>query len=238
MTRVKYDGNKVHLAWQVMRPRAAEPDEYSLCNGETPHVDLTVALQDLCRVVCEWVELEEDKAAVMTIRGVSLSWKNDEARGWIMGAGITALVTLSTCNSPLVINTPHLPREPWVEDDEECPILEAHWADAIEAVLIEAERYIDGKRAQGSLFTPDGQPTAEAANSQPHEDAAPAAADGEPTKADIGDEAGREYAQEFRRHAGRQRKPFRSQAEIEGEAKAAARKSRRTAHTATAAAAM
>jgi phage terminase small subunit len=158
-----------------------------------------------------------------------------------MGAGVTALVSLKTCNAPLVINTPHLPREPYVEDDEECPVMEAHWAAAIEAVLIEAERYLDGKRAQGSLFKADGQPTEEADNGGEAGELPASVILKVPSggqdltmgEADLQAVANRieRTAWRMARESTSKGKPFRTQAQIEGQAKAEARRSRRQAET-------
>jgi hypothetical protein len=83
----------------------------------------------------------------LTVRGVTITWTND-----IMGACITALKALKGANAPLVLNTPHLPSEPYSEGGSPDFLLPEETAENIGALLNEAEAYIRGERAQGSLL--------------------------------------------------------------------------------------
>ncbi len=66
-----------------------------------------------------------------------------------MGATITVLKALSAANAPLVLNTPFLPES---SDGGIC--LPAETRDRIETLCEEAQKYVDGERKQGNLFTP------------------------------------------------------------------------------------
>ena len=62
-----------------------------------------------------------------------------------MGAVITALITIESANSPVVINTPHLPSAQYSETGQS-PLLSHKCTYALKQLLHEAERYIDGER--------------------------------------------------------------------------------------------
>jgi hypothetical protein len=99
-----------------------------------PHV------KTICEVGTAW----DDKK--ITVSGISVS-----STGGIMGAVITAQVKLDSSQSPLNINTPHKPEEPYSEggSDEYC--LHPNAIRAIQYLLSEAKGYLDGKRAQQSI---------------------------------------------------------------------------------------
>jgi hypothetical protein len=85
-------------------------------------------------------------ASHITVRGVTFTWKND-----IMGACITALKSLTTANAPLVLNTPHLPSEPYSGNPGDVGPVLRRGTDRLEHLITEVARYIDGERAQAKL---------------------------------------------------------------------------------------
>ena len=145
ITKVKHDGTRTHIEW--MRGDPDEPDNWSMNSKEHPRQELKDALGALKPHVCDICELPDEWAQRMEVRGVSFSWARD-----IMGACITAFKNLENSDSPLVLNTPHKPSSPYSEtgDDKNC--LSAECQTALENVLNEAELYVKGQRAQGSLF--------------------------------------------------------------------------------------
>lgn len=80
------------------------------------------------------------------IGGLSVNYEDDGR----MGAVVTLLVPLDTTNSPLVLNTPHL-RAPG-DPDEGGRFMPYELERAVEEMVKEAGRYLDGERAQGDLF--------------------------------------------------------------------------------------
>jgi hypothetical protein len=93
-------------------------------------------------------ELPESDAAKLKIRGVTLTHAHD-----VLGAVITALKPLKTANSPLVINTPHLPECAYSGDgDDPNPTMHDGMPERLHALVVQAQRYLDGDRAQGDLF--------------------------------------------------------------------------------------
>lgn len=148
VTKVKYDGQKVRIEYQVKRADGGDPDEFTLNSCDRPDRSLVDAMNALTTDVLTICELHDDPL-LYTIRGVTLTYTND-----ILGACITSLKALKTTQSPLVINTPHLPEESY-SDDASAPVMHAGMADRLDALRNAAERYIDGERAQGQLFAKD-----------------------------------------------------------------------------------
>lgn len=156
--KVKDDGDKVRIEYQRERADKQGYDDYSMSSVDRPTVAFTQALSALSADVVQICELPESDADKLTIRGVSVTWTSD-----IMGACITALKRLNTANSPLVINTPHLPSEDYGDNDG--PVLREETALRLHRLLLEAEGYIDGDRAQPSLLK-DADVAAEAQNAE------------------------------------------------------------------------
>lgn len=140
-SKIRFDGEKVVIVYTVDRESGGDPDEYSLKSADTPSVEFTMALQALKRDVvdiCEFPSTDEKK---FTVRGVSLSHTDG-----VLGVVITALKLVETANAPLVINTPHLAQT------DTAPSLPIATADRIKTLCEQAQKYVDGERAQGELF--------------------------------------------------------------------------------------
>lgn len=122
-------------------------DKFTLETKDAPDPSFIAALDSLSPHVVKMCEAEEDwKDLSVRVSGVSLSHT-----GGILGAVITAQITLLNSQSPLNINTPHRPSEPYSEggSDEYC--LNEDVIEAIEYLIEEAEGYLSGKRAQQSF---------------------------------------------------------------------------------------
>ena len=82
------------------------------------------------------------------IRGVSLSWAND-----IMGAVITALIPVDSANSPMTVNTPHLPSKDY-NPTGDGPTLPRTCVNILERLIDEAEKFFNGEYEKpGELFS-------------------------------------------------------------------------------------
>ncbi len=148
INKVKWDPTKGRTLIQFDVERdGGECDSFVLDCFDKPHPALLSAIDALASHVAEWCEAEPSFAEGIQVRGVSFSWTDG-----IMGATITALKSLRECNSPLVLNTPHKPSEPYSETAPADVCLKPETIDALLRVLRETEAYIDGKREQGSLF--------------------------------------------------------------------------------------
>lgn len=144
-TKIKFDGAKVTLAYEITR-KNGDPDEFSVFCADLPAPEFDLALQALAADVAAICELPEADAAKIKVRGVTLTYAHD-----VLGACITAMKSLKTAQSPLVLNTPHLPSESY--SDSDCPILSTACVMRLKDLAYEAERYLNGDRAQGSLLS-------------------------------------------------------------------------------------
>lgn len=144
-TKIKYDGLKVRIEYEVER-EGSEPDEYSLFSADAPATSFQAALTALREDVIAICELPAEQIDKLHIRGVSLSHTNG-----ILGACITALKSVETANAPLVLNTPHLPSAPYSDNPE--PVLSPETRERLVLLMAEAQKYVDGERAQANLFS-------------------------------------------------------------------------------------
>lgn len=145
-TKIKYDGSKVRIEYQLPK-KDAEPDEFTMFSCDRPAPEFDMALQALVQDVIAICELSPSDAIKLKVRGVSLSHTND-----ILGVCVTALKSLKTSNAPLVLNTPHLPESSYSGDDDGSPVMPDGMFFRIHTLALEAERYLNGDRAQPSLF--------------------------------------------------------------------------------------
>lgn len=152
-TKVKFDGSKVRLEYQVTRPGGGDPDEFALQCSDLPLQEFVYALRALIPDVLDICEFPLSEASKISMRGVSLAYKDG-----VMGCVLTALRELASCDAPLILNSPYLP-EKASSDSGGC--LQSATVHRIRALCVEAERYLNGERLQGTLFkgeAPDARP--------------------------------------------------------------------------------
>ena len=142
ITKVKVKGTRIHIEWTTLREGGGEPDEHVLRSNEKPLQSFVDAMLGLRQAICEEAELPNEMAAQITPLGISLTYYDDSR----MGAVISGTRKLTNSNSPLVINTPHKPDEP-ANDQDQTPLLCSVTTAAIDHVIHEAVRYIQGERA-------------------------------------------------------------------------------------------
>lgn len=141
LTRVSYKKGKVAISWLQQRPED-QTDEFSLVSTEQPTHRFVEALQALVPHVLRICELPDQYGNGITVLGVSFSHTND-----VMGAVMTATKKLCHSTSPMLINTPHKPSEPYSgDDDSNCLDLET--VQALQSVWDQALAYLRGDRAQ------------------------------------------------------------------------------------------
>jgi hypothetical protein len=144
-TKIKFDGTKVRLEYQVVRPGGGDPDEYSLQCADLPLAEFRTALRALVDDVCVICEFPSSEASKVKVLGCSLTYRDD-----VLGVVVTATKELMISPAPLILNTPHLPEKPY--SDSGGSVLPANTVRRVRALCIEAQRYLDGDREQGSLF--------------------------------------------------------------------------------------
>ena len=139
-------------------------DEYSIKCTEAPRPELDQALARLAGHVGDICELPSAYVNGLRVTGLSLSYQDDTGN-W--GAVITALKALRKANSPLVINTPHLPSEPYSASNPSEPRLSGDQVRDIGTAMECAEHYVQGDRLQGQLKLGD-QTAAPGPATRPH----------------------------------------------------------------------
>jgi hypothetical protein len=148
--KVKIKECKVFIEYDKTAKKGELMDEYSFSCSEEGKPSLYESLKALATHVREMCELPEDYESKITVRGVSFSYGGANE---VMGATISASMMLEYSNCDLNLNTPHKASESYSEgpaDDRQ--LLERDCVDALEELQDECRAYIDGDRAQGSLF--------------------------------------------------------------------------------------
>jgi len=156
ITKVKFSKGRVHVEYCTRRPGAEASDEYTVDCGEAPHPSFLAALDSLRGHVLEICEMPSGLKPRTTVHGASFSYTENGDGEEVLGAVITALVTLNRSRSPLVLNTPHKFSDVLNDADDPSFCLSEDAGAAIEEVIDETNKYLDGHRAQGVLPLDDG----------------------------------------------------------------------------------
>lgn len=141
LRRIKYNNDKVEIKYDI------DNDSYKLSSYDKPRPEFIDVMQNLVEPLVKICEFQEGYGDTIEIISVSIS----HSKG-IMGATITGLKKLDTSYAPLVINTPHLPTEDYSGNNPNAPLLPEMAITRIEALIEEAEFYINGKRSQLSIL--------------------------------------------------------------------------------------
>lgn len=149
-TKIKYNPKKgmVHLEYKAGKQLL---DEYTVKCTEAPHPNFLKCLEAFKTHVTEICELPSDYAGRITVRGVSLNYGGEDD---VMGCVIIAGMELQNSNAPLNLNTPNKIECMYNQDmpDDEKVLMSADMRDDIEELIHEANLYVEGERAQTSLF--------------------------------------------------------------------------------------
>jgi hypothetical protein len=125
-------------------------DEYSLTCSEDARPEFHQTLRDLRTHVLDMCELPENYLDRLTVRGVSFSYGGEAE---VMGATISASMELYESNQGLNINTPHKAEDSYCDAPADPKqLLDAKCIKCLDRLMEESELYIQGDRAQGSLF--------------------------------------------------------------------------------------
>lgn len=145
----KYDGGKVEMkgveTWGTGNER-----EWKMTCFEEPHPALPAALAALEKHVRDLLELPADWAKG-SFRVIKVSWSYSDSTD-VKGATVTCLVDLEAANSPLVINTPHLPYEQYSPTGNQ-PTMPYKMRDALDDLEDLVHAYLKGERRQMDLFS-------------------------------------------------------------------------------------
>jgi hypothetical protein len=139
ITKIKYDGSQVEIQYEIVM-ETTDDVKVVLKSYDKPKDEFIQCLSSLAKFVEMICQLPDGYYDEADVRGVSLSYSHD-----IMGAVITALIPVDTANSPVCINTPHLPSDQYNENGQS-PILPRPCTTKINQLIEHAEAYINGDR--------------------------------------------------------------------------------------------
>jgi len=145
--KIKAKGDKVHVEYEVENSNGTW-DEFSMTSAEKPLSSFEAAISNLEAHVIDMCEFGDNPA--ITVTGVSFSYGGDNG---VMGASIIAIKTLKGSNVGLNIVTPHKASESYSEGKADPKqLLDEDCIKDLEALCIEAEKYVKGNRQQLDLF--------------------------------------------------------------------------------------
>lgn len=140
--------NQIHMVYDA---GPGNGDEYQFTCRDKARPEFYSALEAMAEHVIDMCELPDNYLDKITVRGVSYSWGGENET---MGATITAAMELEKSYQALNLVTPHKASamyNPETPDDEK-QLLTGDCIDALEHLMAECLLYIEGERAQGSLF--------------------------------------------------------------------------------------
>lgn len=149
ITKVKLVEKSQRIQIEYDQRNQSAWDQYAITCKDPARPEFYEALKELVEHVVEMCELPDDYASRIEVRGVSFSYSND-----VMGATITAIMSLTYSAQPLNLNTPYKTEE------SESTLQQLTYACRHDLGVLQQEckLYIDGERAQGSLFPVNDQP--------------------------------------------------------------------------------
>ena len=127
--------------------KVGDDDEFSMKCHDAPVAGFQKAFDALTPAVVQICELGEEYGNTLVVTGASFSYGGEAE---VMGVVITAQKALCTANSPLIINTPHLPSEDVSGQGNE-PTLSKKQVKALEELQRQTVNYVEGKRLQLEL---------------------------------------------------------------------------------------
>jgi len=141
--------NRIEIKYQ-QKNQTGGWNEFSLSCIEQAEPEFYTALSALAADVVEMCEQPESYIDRIKVRGVSYSYGGDAE---VMGATISAGMTLLNSNCPLNMNTPHKASDSYNDGPaDEKQLLSGDCFDRLRSLHSLAERYVKGTRAQGDLF--------------------------------------------------------------------------------------
>ena len=158
--KIKYDGEEMTLKYERMNHQG-QWDEYSLKSRLEPHKDFINVMDRLADVqmtMCELLTGDFDETHYgqelnrHDIRGVSLSYGEDEGGNVVTGVTITSLRRLDRSNAPLTLNTPHKFDRTHTDHGDEEILMDSDDMDVVMKLCQQALSYIEGKRKQLDMF--------------------------------------------------------------------------------------
>jgi hypothetical protein len=126
-------------------------DDHIMISAEEPSPELLQSLDDLpphLACICE-LPTGDWQVNPYTIKGLSFSYGGENET---LGVTVTFTRTLRYKNSPLNLNAPHMIEESYSESGDDKHVMNTELLNTIYAIMSHVQEYLDGKRAQLSLF--------------------------------------------------------------------------------------
>jgi hypothetical protein len=149
-TKIKRTNTGIELHYRVKKADN-KYDILSLVCPENPLPSFIQAFMDLRRhllLICE-IPIDKEIIERSHVKGATLTYSGDDD---ILGAVISGILKLMHSNSPLVLNTPHKNTDYPGDMGDPKTLMDEDCADALETLITEAEKYLNGDRAQEELF--------------------------------------------------------------------------------------
>lgn len=143
--KIKVDTTRITIDWEIDNGDGRAPDEYHLKCADVARPEFYKALAAIRQDVIELLELPPAWLDDIKVKGAAFSYTKKGTKGVV----ITATRELKHSSSPMNLNTPYVPYDSQNPDKFVIPYFTEERLNKLEE---EAERHIDGNRAQGSLF--------------------------------------------------------------------------------------
>lgn len=140
-------------------------DDHSFTSSQEAAPEFYDAFKAITEHVAVLCELPQEYIKRLEVYGVNYRYSGEDA---VMGATMTAKMELEFSNTPLILNTPFKKSDNGGDFDEKQYLTE-ECVNALWELERQARLYIDGHRAQISLFAEDTQGAVNAQTSQDSE---------------------------------------------------------------------
>lgn len=149
-TKIKRNAN-IELHYRVKKADN-KYDILSLKCPEDPLPSFLQAFMDLRKhllVICE-IPVDKDTIERLSVKGVTLTYSGEDS---VLGAIISGSLKLTRSNDSLILNTPHKLTDFPGDVGDSKMLMDSECAKALEHLIAEAEKYLNGDRAQEELFS-------------------------------------------------------------------------------------
>lgn len=144
ITKIKYGGDIPKMTITYDKKNSAGTwDTYAIESREEPNPDFFRALEAMDAHLVDMCEQDDQCEA----KSVTITWSND-----IMGCVISGQRVLRNSHQRLNISTPHKTEESYSDHVDEKQLLSDECVLDLGLLMLEAWRFINGKRAQADLF--------------------------------------------------------------------------------------
>ena len=144
ITKVKYHGGNTEICYSVLKPNG-DKDEYSLKSSDPPLPAFRNVLLYLRVFLLRMLEMPDTDEEIkkVTVRAVKFDYGEDGT----MGAVISGIRELQYSRGVMALSSPHR----FEESTDEKQLLEGKCIEHLNILLEEAEKYVNGERAQTEM---------------------------------------------------------------------------------------